>query len=83
MRLWTAILVLGLLAGCSRKENKPGGLNDPNIRQPGGVAAPYVGIAPDVNPVGSTPAPNFTNHAQRAVDNIQIPQPPMDGEPPR
>lgn len=66
------------LVGCG--SGKPDA-NNPNGQNPGGdaprrsVADP---TAPDVNPVGSAPVPNLMNHAQDAVNKIQVPRADFD-----
>lgn len=64
-----AILAVLALIGC--------GNDAPASGTPGGdgahrsVADP---TAPDVNPVGSAPSTNLMNHAQNAVNKIEIPR---------
>lgn len=61
---------LGLLAGCSKHQEE--------------VKTPVNhDFNPNPDPVGSAPSPNLINHAQDAVNKIQIPQAPTDGSLPK
>jgi hypothetical protein len=63
------IVVLALLGGCRKKQDSTA-----NTQNSTPVNKDF---NPNVSPVGGEPAPNFVNHAQHAVDKIQIPQAPL------
>ena len=66
------LMVLAALAlvGCGSESSSPSSGNPGG----GGYRSVVDPTAPDVNPVGSAPSTNLMNHAQDAVNKIQVPQ---------
>lgn len=66
------------LIGCGSDKPASGKPGDPTAPGGSGYRSAADPTAPDVNPVGSAPVPNLMNHAQNAVNKIEVPRADFD-----